>query len=135
MDHVQKDDSALTALTSANYKFSFKRTTQLNGRSVHDYQVKPRKKRAGLFKGHVYIDAYTGSLVRVEGSVVKSPSFFVRKLDFVQDYTDVAGFTLPAHMHSEALARIIGRTIVDIYQDNYQPESNTVQAAQQIPSY
>lgn len=134
VDHVQKDDSSLTALTSANYKFSFKGTTQLNGRSVHDYQVKPRKKRAGLFKGHVYLDAYTGSLVRVEGSVVKSPSFFVKKLDFVQDYADVAGFTLPVHMHSEALARIIGRTIVDIYQDDYRPETNTVQASQQLPS-
>jgi hypothetical protein len=134
VDHVQKDDSSLTALTAANYKFSFKGTTQLNGRSVHDYQVKPRKKRAGLFKGHVYLDAYTGSLVRVEGSVVKSPSFFVKKLDFVQDYADVAGFTLPLHMHSEALARIIGRTIVDVYQDNYQAETNTVQASQQLPS-
>jgi hypothetical protein len=134
VDHVQKDDSSLTELTSANYKFSFKGTTQLNGRAVHDYQIKPRKKRAGLFKGHVYLDAYTGSLVRVEGSVVKSPSFFIKKLDFMQDYIDVAGFTLPTHMHSEALARIIGRTIVDIYQDNYQPESNTVQAAQQLPT-
>jgi hypothetical protein len=134
VDHVQKDDSSLTALTSANYKFSFKRTIDVNGRLLHDYQVKPRKKRVGLFKGHVYLDAYTGSLVRVEGSVVKSPSFFVKKLDFVQDYTDVAGFTLPTHMHSEALARIIGRTIVDIYQNNYQPESNTVQASQRFPT-
>jgi hypothetical protein len=134
VDHVQKDDSSLTALTSANYKFSFKGTSQVDGRLLHDYQVKPRRKRAGLFKGHVYLDAYTGSLVRVEGSVVKSPSFFVKKLDFVQDYTDVAGFTLPTHMHSEALARIIGRTIVDIYQNNYQPESNTVQASQQLPT-
>ncbi len=134
VDHVQKDDVSLTALTLANYKFSFKGTSQLEGRTVHDYQVKPRKKRAGMFKGHVYLDAYTGSLVRAEGSVVKSPSFFIKKIEFVQDYADVGTFTLPTHIHSEALARIIGRAIVDIYQYDYQPASNTVQASQQIPS-
>ena len=53
VDHVQKDDPSLTALTPANYKFSFKGSSQMDGRLVHDYQIKPRKKRAGLFKGHV----------------------------------------------------------------------------------
>jgi len=134
VDHVQTDDASLTALTPANYKFSFKGTNQMGGRLVHDYQVKPRKKRAGLFKGHVYLDAYTGSLVRVEGTVVKSPSFFIKKIEFVQDYADIGVFTLPTHMHSEAVARIIGRAVVDIYQDEYQPSTNTVQASQQIPS-
>jgi hypothetical protein len=134
VDHVQKDDASLTALTLANYKFSFKGTSQLDGRTVHDYQVKPRNKRAGLFKGHAYLDAHTGSLVRVEGSVVKSPSFFIKKIAFVQDYADIGSFTLPVHMHSEAIARIIGRAVIDIYQDDYQAASNTLQAAQQIPS-
>ena len=134
VDHVQKDDPSLTALTPANYKFSFKGSSQMDGRLVHDYQIKPRKKRAGLFKGHVYLDAYTGSLVRVEGTVVKSPSFFIKKIQFIQDYADFGGFTLPTHMHSEALARIIGRAVVDIYQHDYQPETHAVQAAQQIPS-
>jgi hypothetical protein len=133
VDHVQKDDAALTALSPANYKFSFRTTSQMDGRLVHDYQVKPRKKRAGLFKGHVYLDAYTGSLVRVEGAVVKSPSFFIKKINFVQDYTDIGKFTLPTHMHSEALARIIGRAVVDIYQHDYQPETHTVQA--QVQSF
>jgi hypothetical protein len=134
VDHVQKDDASLTALTPANYKFSFKGTNQLDGRMVHDYQVKPRKKRAGLFRGHVYLDAYSGSLVRVEGAVVKSPSFFIKKIQFVQDYAEFGAFTLPTHMHSEALARIIGRAVVDIYQHDYQPETHTVQAWQQVPS-
>jgi len=58
--------------------------------------------------------------VRVEGSVVKSPSFFVKHIDFWQDYTDVQSFTLPAHIHSVAKARIVGRTIVDIVHRDYQ---------------
>lgn len=134
VDHVQKDDTSLTALSPANYKFSFKGTSEIDGRVVHVYQVKPRKKRAGLFKGRVSLDAHTGSLVRAEGSVVKSPSFFIKKLEFVQDYEDIAGFTFPVHIHSEASARIVGRAVVDIYQSNYQPVTHTTEAAQRIPS-
>jgi hypothetical protein len=125
VDHAQKDDPALNAISPANYKFSYKGTSQLSGRMVHVYQLKPRKKRAGLFKGRIYVDAYTGSLVRAEGRPVKSPSLFIKKVDFVQDYADIGPFTFPVHIHSEANARIVGRAIVDVYQRDYQPVANT----------
>ena len=120
VDHVQKDDPSQTAINLANYKFSYRGLSRVNDRAVHVYQVKPHKKRPGLFKGRVYLDAHNGSLVRVEGSVVKSPSFFVKHIDFWQDYTDVQSFTLPVHIHSVAKARIVGRTIVDIVHRDYQ---------------
>src|SRR5207249_8767043 len=66
-------DSSQTAITPANYKFSYKGTKEVDGRLLHVYQLKPRKKRVGLFKGHIYLDAHTGSLVRAEGRAVKSP--------------------------------------------------------------
>lgn len=120
VDHVQKDDPALTAISLVNYKFNYRGLSRVNERTVHVYQVKPHKKRPGLFKGRVYLDAHNGSLVRVEGSVVKSPSFFVKHIDFWQDYIDVQSFTLPIRIHSEAKARIVGRTIVDIVHRDYQ---------------
>jgi hypothetical protein len=138
VDHVQKDDPALNAISPANYKFSYKGTSQLDGRTVHAYQVKPRQKRAGLFKGRIFVDAYTGSLVRAEGRPVRSPSLFIKKIDFVQDYADIGPFTFPVHIHSEASARIVGRAIVDVYQRDYQPVANAVANtavnAQQTPS-
>jgi hypothetical protein len=121
VDHVQKDDPAVTAIRPENYKFSHKSTTQIAGRVVHVYQIKPRKKRPGLFKGHIYLDAGTGTLVRAEGRVVKSPSIFVKKIDFVQDYAEVNGFTLPTHIHTEAKAALVGRTVVDIVNSDCQP--------------
>jgi hypothetical protein len=138
VDHVQKDDPALSAISPANYKFSYKGTSQLEGRMVHVYQLKPRQKRAGLFKGRIYVDAYSGSLVRAEGRPVKSPSLFIKKIDFVQDYADVGPFTFPVHIHSEAKARIVGRAIVDVYQRDYQPVANSVASsavtAQRVPA-
>ena len=134
VDHVQKDDGALTAISDKNYKFSYKGTGSVNGRLVHVYHIKPRTKRPGLFKGRICLDAYSGSLVRAEGQVVKSPSFFVKKLEFVQDYIDIGNFTFPAHIHSDAKARVIGRTIVDITHRDYQPVSaDPTQTARHIP--
>lgn len=125
VDFVQKGDPTLVALTEANYKFSYKGLQALDGHSVHVYQVKPRTNRAGLFKGKVYLDAHSGSVVRTEGSVQKSPSFFVRKLEFVQDYATVGDYTLPTHLHSTAQARIIGRTVVDVYHRDYQVQATS----------
>ena len=135
VDHVEKDDPALTAITPANYKFSYKGVTRVGDRLVHVYQLKPHKKRLGLFKGKIYLDAHTGALVRAEGTAVKSPSFFVKHIEFQQEYEDVQSFTLPVHIHSEAKARIVGRTIVDITHRDYQPvQVAPVQTATQVPA-
>jgi hypothetical protein len=135
VDHVQKDDPSETAISPANYKFMYKGASRVGDRLVHVYQVKPHKKHAGLFKGRVYLDARTGALVRIEGNVVKSPSFFVKHIEFVQDYADIQSFTLPVHIHSEAKARIVGRAIVDIVHRDYQPVPVTsTQTAQQVPA-
>jgi hypothetical protein len=133
VDHVQKDDPALTAISPANYKFSYKGTADLGGRIVHVFHIKPRQKRPGLFKGKIYLDAYTGTLARAEGKLVKSPSFFVKKIEFVQDYADIQSFTFPVHTHSEAHTRIVGRAVVDIYQRDYQLVSATTQAQNLAP--
>jgi hypothetical protein len=141
VDHVQKDDPTQTAITADNYKFTYRGLSRINDRTVHVYQVKPHKKRPGLFKGRVYLDAHNGSLVRVEGSVVKSPSFFVKHIDFWQDYTEVQSFTLPSHIHSVAKARIVGRTIVDIVHRDYQTvpsftaRASTVKDLPTVPAF
>jgi hypothetical protein len=128
VNHVEKDDPAMNAITPKNYKFSYKGTTELQGRVVHVYQLKPREKRAGLFKGRIFLDAYTASIVRAEGRLVKSPSLFIKKIEFIQDYADRDAYTFPVHIHSEAQARVVGRAIVDIYDSDYHPVSVAVQA-------
>ncbi|HXE91653.1 MAG TPA: hypothetical protein VNK82_11905 [Terriglobales bacterium] len=120
VEHVEKQRGPATALNSANYKFSYKGLEQLDGVPLHVFQVKPRQKRQGLFKGRIFLDPYTGSLRRAEGRVVKTPSFFIKRLEFVQDYTDVGEFTFPARIQSEAKVRLIGRAIVRIFTGDYQ---------------
>jgi hypothetical protein len=119
VDHVQKGNPEASAINEANYKFNYKGTEELNGRLMHVFQLKPRRKDPSLFKGKIFVDAYTGSLRRAEGTVSKSPSFFVRKIEFVQDFDDISGFTMPVSMRSTAKARIIGKTIVNVFHRAY----------------
>ncbi len=123
VDHVEKGEGAQTAINAENYKFKFKSEEQLDGKLVYAYELKPRRKRPGLFKGRIYVDAYSGSLRRAEGAMVKSPSFFIKKIEFVQDYADVEGFSLPVRLHSVSRTRLVGSAIVDITHSNYQARS------------
>ena len=89
---------ALTAVNSQNYVISYKGEETIEGRAVHAYKLKPRKKWDGLFKGRFFLDAVTGRLVRKQGTLVKSPSFFIRKVDFLHPGKrfDVSGpYALP----------------------------------------
>ena len=124
-DHVKTSKSTDTAITRDNYKFSYKDTVIVDGHTAHLFAVKPREKRAGLFKGKVYIDAYTANIVRAEGRLVKSPSLFIKSIEFEQDYAQVGDFNLVSHMHSVAETRVIGTAVVDISHDDYQVKSLT----------
>lgn len=129
VEHVEKDDSSSMAFNAANYKFSYKGLQNLGGRTLHEFQVKPRRRRVGLLKGNLYLDAYTGSLVHLEGVPAKSPSVFLSKIRVSQDFADFGPFTLPVHLHSEAKVSIVGRTIVDVFQRDYQVVPGAAQVA------
>ena len=119
VEHVEKGDGRTMAITDENYKFSYKGTQSVNGQAAYEYRVKPRKKRAGLFKGKLFLDPTTARILRAEGTLVKSPSVFVKKVEFTQDYEQVAEFSLPAHLHSVAMTRLFGKAIVDISHSDY----------------
>jgi hypothetical protein len=123
VDHVQKGEGGQTAITADNYKFNLKGTDTLDGRTYYRYQVKPRRKRSGLFKGFILVDTASGRLRRAEGTMVKSPSLFVKKIEFVQDYADYGPFSLPVHVHSVAKTRLVGRAVVEIYHSGYQAKT------------
>lgn len=95
-------------ITPENYKFKFKRTAELNDRRVHVFQVSPRKKRVGLFKGEVWIDADTHLRIYESGRFVKNPSIFLKKVEFVRKYEIRDGIPVPMHIQSRVDTRLVG---------------------------
>ena len=117
------ENSLDAGINPKNYKFKYKRTEPFNGRIVHVYELNPRKKRLGLFKGELWIDDETALPVRETGSLVKSPSVFLKKVFFTRTYAIVNGAALPEHVESTVETRIAGKAEIDIRYSNFCGES------------
>jgi hypothetical protein len=102
------------ALTPQNYKFKFKGTQTLNDRPVYVLHVNPRGKKVGLFKGELWLDAETYMPVRETGFFVKSPSFMLKKVQFVRDYGLQNGVSLPQRTESRVETRFFGKVELNI---------------------
>ena len=119
---VEQTRSEDVAITPANYKFRHKGTIQKNGpnpQSIEMFSITPKKKRVGLFKGDLWLDAKTGMPVRESGVFVKTPSVFLKKVEFVQEYEIHDGIAIPKHLASTADVRLVGRAELNMDFTNF----------------
>ncbi len=96
------------AITASHYRFRFMRVVELAGRHIHVFQLSPRQKRGGLFKGELWLDGQTALPVRETGRFVKNPSVFLRSVEFVRDYQIQDGVACPSSIVSTAKT-LVGR--------------------------
>jgi Outer membrane lipoprotein-sorting protein len=102
------------SVTPANYKFKYKGTYDWNGHQVYVLHVSPREKKVGLFKGELWLDTETYMPVREAGSFVKSPSFMLKKMQFVRDYELQNGVSVPQRTESRVETRFFGKVELNI---------------------
>jgi len=113
-EQQSQGDPGLT-LTPANYKFKLKGQRQVQDHEmVYVFQVAPRKKRVGLFKGEMWLDAVSFLPVLEKGRLVKNPSIFFKKVDFERAFAIQNGVSVPAHMSSTIDTRVVGKVELDI---------------------
>ncbi len=123
------------SVTPANYKFKYKGMEERDGRDLYVLHVTPRQKKVGLFKGELWVDAQTYLPVRESGSFVKTPSFFLKKMQFVRDYDIQNGVSVPQHLESKADVRIFGPVELSVNYFKFSRKNLTPQRAQPaIPS-
>ena len=139
-------DNGSIAITPANYKFKYSGKLIQNGQTVHIFELTPRKKVVGLFKGQLWVDAATGMPVRESGQFVKSPSVFLKKIAFVRDYEIQDGVALPKHIASIVDTRLVGKAELqiafshivrdqdhEVHTDSVLPDATNEPAAPAIP--
>jgi hypothetical protein len=114
-------DASAIAVTPANYKFQLKAKLTQGGRTIDIFQLNPKKNRVGLFKGELWLDADSGMPVKMSGRWVKSPSVFVKKVEFVQEFALLNGVSLPSHIESTVDTRVAGRAELSINFTNFAP--------------
>jgi hypothetical protein len=107
------------AISPENYKFKYKGLISVNGRKVHVFEVSPRQKRLGLFKGQVWVDADTYLPFREMGRLVRNPSVFLRQVDFLREYEIQAGRAVPVRIESTVDTRLVGKAELHIRFSNF----------------
>ena len=78
------------------------------------FQLSPRKKRVGLFKGDLWLDPKTAMPVRESGRFVKTPSIFLKRMEFVRTYELQNGVSIPQRVESMVDTRLFGRVRMNV---------------------
>jgi len=107
------------AITPENYRFKYKGTADWLDQTAYVFQVTPKKKRLGLYKGELWIDSKTYLPLREWGELVKNPSVFLKNVYFVRDYYIWEDRSIPRRIISEVSTRLVGKAQLTIWFNNY----------------
>lgn len=121
-----KDD---ISITDDNYEFKFKGLNTREGRSVYIFELKPKHKRLGLFKGELWLDPETCLPLRETGKLVKNPSVFIKKMEFTRDYEIRDGIAYLQRMDSRTETRIVGAAELHIQYANFKKQEPDAEKA------
>jgi len=102
------------SITRQNYKFKYKGAATFNGRDIYILHLSPRQKKVGLFKGEIWLDAATCMPVRESGEFVKTPSIFLKKMQFVREYDIQDGLAVPQKLVSLNEVRFFGKVQMNV---------------------
>jgi hypothetical protein len=94
------------ALTLENYIFEDEGAA-LDGLSA--LGVTPRRKDILLVDGSIFLNPEDGDLVRIEGRLAKTPSFWIRQVQIVRSYQRIAGARMAVATEAVANIRLMGR--------------------------
>jgi hypothetical protein len=110
-------EATRAAIRPENYSFE---TRDEDSDGLVSLAIKPRRKDVLLIDGSIFVHPADAELLRVEGRLSKSPSFWTRRVEIVQRYERIAGFRMPVALQAEATVLFAGRSKFRV---NYEYES------------
>lgn len=113
-------ESTRHQITARNYRVRLVGTDVAAGRSCYVLDLAPRVKNRFLIVGRAWVDAGTYAIVRIEGQFAASLSMLVGAPRISEEFVEVHGFWLPAHVRSVTSSFLLGLTELDILFTNYQ---------------
>jgi hypothetical protein len=102
---ISQGDTARSSLARANYIFQ---PNGVDDEGLANVLLSPRRKEPVLVDGTLFLQPTDGNLVRLEGRLAKSPSFWVKSVDIVRKYERIAGVVVPVALESKAQVRLLG---------------------------
>jgi hypothetical protein len=102
---VERGGMARSAIAETNYDFSL---DGVDTDGLVKVLLAPRRKETSLIHGAMFLSPVDGELVRVEGRLARSPSFWVKRVEIVRSYQRIEGALVPVSVESVAHVRFFG---------------------------
>jgi hypothetical protein len=122
-------------LTPANYMFQIMGEQTIGSGPAYVIAVSPKSVNKYSIEGTIWVDASDYSIVRVEGQPARTPSFWVRSVQFVHTYQKVGKFWLASSTLTKSRIWIFGEAQLTIQDFNYTlapPLDNATRAAMDL---
>ena len=114
---VNKDSDSL--ITPENYALDVVGTDRIGNSDCSVVHAVPKRKEMDLFEGKMWIDNQDFAIVKITGHLAKSPSFWVKQVDFVRDYQKIDGFWLLSREEAVSAIKIFGKETLTVDYRNY----------------
>ena len=120
------------AITPVNYKFQINAIITQEEQQTYIFQLTPKRKAIGLFKGELWLDGATGMPLKETGQMVKSGSAWLKSIRFVRDYELRNGISILKHLQSTVDVRVVGKAELNAdystptWQEGEQASASTV---------
>jgi hypothetical protein len=108
-DRVEDLPLSSVEITPANYNFRYMGAVGVGATSAYMFRITPKKNRAGLLHGQLWIDLATGVAVLEAGRLVKTPSPFAGRIELVRDTTLLNGHPSVRITHAAIETQRLGR--------------------------
>lgn len=102
---VAKGELARATLAPCNYEFQ---AAGVDDSGLANVLLSPRRKERSLVAGTMFLRPVDGELVKVQGRLAKSPSFWVKSVDIVRTYDRINGAVVPVALDTTAQVRMFG---------------------------
>ena len=112
----QAEDLPLSSvlITPRNYNFRYAGIVETGDSAAYIFRISPKKSRAGLIRGELWIDSVTGAPVLVTGQFVKTPSISTSAIHIVRELTFADGHPFARTTHMSIETRPVGRADLTI---------------------
>lgn len=117
-------------ITPENYTLKVIGEAKIGDSDCSVISAVPKRKEMDLFEGTIWVDNQDYAIVKIAGHLAKSPSFWIKRVDFVRDYQKIDGFWLLSREEAASIVRLVGKETLTVdYRDYNVNGAGTVQSA------
>lgn len=104
-DAIARGEMGRAAVAPENYTFE---PNGVGADGLSQVLISPRRKEHALIDGVMFLTPKDGVLVRLQGRLAKSPSFWVKSAEVVRAFDRLNGKVVPVALESNAQLRMFG---------------------------